>query len=359
MNHSFASKTKKEFYKTIFAAAIALVATVFVFLKIFQLSGLYLEILIHKIKDACGCADMSQFFSMHPDIFRVVILFGVGIGVFIIYSAYKLIKLISRTRKYTARHLSFARKKHSMKLKAAIKALGLDGARVVEINNAESIVFCFGFWRPKICISRALVDMLDEIELKAVLKHEAQHMNSYEPFKILIIKYFGSIFYFLPILKNSLKRYVTLSELAADEKASKNSLERSGLAGAILKISEREEYRILKSGSSLSFFSSTIEDRVNRLSNEAYTPEFNLFDKSLIIGSLGLIIVSFAVLLIFSNSTKALEMHSNSGCIAPNNSSGDLFRSLTGRQNIHNMDSDIFHGINKADLGQNSICRPD
>jgi len=357
MDQFFASKTKIAFYQTVSAAAVALAAIFFVSLKVYRLSGLYLELLIHKIKDACGCTDMTQFFSMHPDIFRAVILFGIGIGIFIFYSLYKLAKLILRTKKYTAHYLSFARAGHSAKLKAAIKALDLDGARIVEINDPGSVVFCFGFWRPKICISRALIDMLDVNELKAVLLHEAQHMISYEPLKVFVVKYFYNIFFFLPGLKNSSKKYITFSELAADEKASENSVERSSLASAILKISEQEEYRRLKSGSTLSFFSSAIEERANRLSDETYIPEFKFLDKSLILGSLGLAVVSLFVLFVFSNSTKAFEMHSNSGCIAPDNSKSDLFCSLAGQQNIHNINSDIFHNMDKADLRQNSICK--
>ena len=126
MAQTFVQKTNHAFYQTVLTAIVALAAMGFVSLKAYQASSLYLEVLLHKIKDACGCDSMAQFFAMHPDIFRAVILFAVGISVFIIYSLYKLFKLNSSTKKYIAHYMSFARARHSAKLQAAIELLGLD-----------------------------------------------------------------------------------------------------------------------------------------------------------------------------------------------------------------------------------------
>ncbi|MDP3057600.1 MAG: M56 family metallopeptidase [bacterium] len=359
MSNIFALKTNRAFYQTILMVIIAVIAMFFLSFKTYQLSGLYINVLMHKIINACGCADMAQFLSMHPVIFGTVIFFGIGIGIFILYSLYKLVKLISQTKKYIAYYLSFAGAEHSVKLKAAIKALDLDGARIIEINNPESAVFCFGFWHPKICISRALISMLDKDELEAVLIHEAQHMISYEPFKVFIIKYFHHIFFFLPGFKISAKKYFTFSELAADEKASGNSAERSCLASAILKISEQEENLRYMTGSSLSFFTPAIEERASRLSDETYIPKLKFLDKSLIIGSLGLAAASLMFIFVFSSSTKAFEMHKIASCVAPAGSEGDLACSLISQQKNGNTSSDIFNNLDNADFHENSTCRAD
>lgn len=348
MSNIFAKKTNRAFFQTIFMGFIALTALVFASLKAYQLSGLYFAVLIHKIKDACGCESMAQFFAMHPDIFRAVILFGVGIGIFIIYSLYKLIKLYSRTNKYIAHHLSFARARYSAKLKMAIKALELDESKIIEINKPNDLaVFCFDFWRPKICISHALVNLLGKDELKAVLAHEAQHMANYEPLKIFIVKYFRSIFFFLPGLKTSAKKYFTLSELAADEHACGSVAEKSSLAKAILKISD----------SSLSFSGSTIEERANRLSDDMYTPKFKFIDRSLIVGSLGLAAVSLIFIFVFSSSTKAFEMHNIAGCITPVNSeSSDLACNSAGHENVLVPSGNGFLNMNSDDSIWHSGC---
>lgn len=315
MSYNFVQKTNRVFYQTVLTVVVALAAMFIVSLKFYQVSSLYLVVLIHKIKDACGYESMAQFFAMHSDIFKAVILFAIGISVFILYSLYKLFKLNSSTKKYIAHYMSFARAGHSIRLKKAIKALGLDGTRVIEINSFEPIVFCFGYWAPKICISGALVQMLSEDELRAVIAHEAQHMIAYEPLKVFIIKYFCSIFFFLLGLKTSARKYITFSELAADEKAGESEAARSSLASAILKISEQEEYLRSESGAPLFFFSPAIEERANRLSDRTYIPKFRFLDRSLIVGSLGMAIVSLVFIFIFSTSTKAFEMHNIASCV--------------------------------------------
>lgn len=358
MGHIFIQKTNYAFFQTVFTVVAVLIAIVFASLKVYQISGLYLSVLMHKIKDACGCESMAQFFSMHPDIFRAVILFGIGIGIFVFYSLYKIAKLNSRTKKYIAHYLSFARTGHSVKLKAVIRELGLDKERIIEINNSDLAVFCFGFLEPKICISRELVNMLDKRELKAVLAHEAQHMNSFEPLKVFIIKYFRSIFFFLPGIKTSAKKYMLFSELAADEQASEGAAMRSSLASAILKISEQEENQS-KAGSSLSFFNSGIEERASRLSDETYIPKLKFLDKSLIVGSLGLAAASLLFIFVFSSSTKAFEMHNIASCIAPVDSEGDLACSLVSQQKNGNTSSNIFNNLGSADFHENSTCGAD
>ncbi len=357
MNNVFAQKTNHAFFQTVLAVVVALALGAFATLEAYQISSLYLAVLIHKIKDACGCESMAQFFAMHPDIFRAVILFAIGISVFILYALYKLYKLNSNTKKYIAHYMLFARTGHTVKLEAAIESLELDSARVIETTNSEAIVFCFGFLVPKICISEALVKMLSADELRAVLAHEAQHMITYEPLKVFIIKYARSIFFFLPGLKTSARKYITLSELAADEKASGSEAERSSLASAILKISEQEEYLRSESGAPLSYFNPAIEERANRLCDESYVPKFKFLDRSLILGSLGIAFASLVFIFVFSSSTKAFEMHNISGCVTPATPQSDLVCvTLESSRNILNSNSLNFKNTNSVNFDQHTAC---
>ncbi len=357
MAQNFAQKTNRAFYQTVLTVVAALVLGVLATFKVYQISSLYMAVLIHKIKDACGCESMAQFFTMHPDIFRAVILFAIGISVFILYSLHKLHKLNLSTKKYIAQYMSFAKVRHSAKLEASIKTLGLDSARVIEIESCEPVVFCFGYLSPKICISSVLSDMLSAEELQAVLSHEAQHMITYEPLKVFIVKYFRSIFFFLPGLKTFARKYITLSELAADEKASGGEAERSSLASAILKISEQEEYLRPESGAPLFYFSPAIEERANRLCDESYVPKFKFLDRSLILGSLGLAIASLIFIFVFSSSTKAFEMHNISGCVTPVAPQSDpTCATIENSQNILNSNSLDFQNMNSINLDQHSAC---
>lgn len=353
MSHIFAPKTDYAFYQTVFAIIAVAATMLWLSLRIYQLSGLYLEILIHKIIDACGCADMAHFLSMHPAIFGAVIVFGIIIGIFVFYSLYKLIKLASSTKKYAAHYLYFAEAEYSVKLKAAIKDLGLDGKRIIEINHPELTVFCFGFRHPKICISRALVCALDMGELKAVLAHERQHMISSEPLKLFIVKYFRSVFFFLPGMESCVKKYITLSELSADEKASGSAADRLKLAGAILKISGQEDSRRVNGRLSPLYSGSVIAERANRLVDETYIPKFKFLNKRLVAGSLVLAAVFLSVFAILSDSTKAFEDHNNSGCISGGSQSGDQ------KTNSFYNPADRKNTCDAVDYGdpKNSVCR--
>lgn len=319
MSSIFAKKTDRAFKQVVLMIAAILVLASLAFIEIYQKSSLYLNVLMHRIAAACGCADMAQFFATHRTIYGVLMVLGSGLFIFALYSLFRLIKLSFLTRKYIAYYLFFKKSRHSVKLESALKASGIESKKVIEIDYNEAVVFCFGFLSPKICISNTLVGMLSKNELKVVLMHERRHMISYEPLKIFIAKYFEGIFFFLPGIKPSVKKYFMLSELAADEKASGSMKERSHLASAILKISEQEEY-----GVSLSFFNPAVKERVNRLSDGAYAPEFKFLDKSLITGSFGLIIAALALVFVFSNNTKAFQAHNNSGCITPTGVQSDL-----------------------------------
>lgn len=317
MNHFFVSKTNYAFFQTVLTGLIAIVFMVFLFLQIYRFFELYLIMLIHKIKDACDCVGMIQFFSMHSSLFWVVIFFGFGISIFIFYSLYKLIKLNFLTKKYIARYLVFSKMKYSTKLKSAIKFLGLDQKKVIEINSSDLVVFCFGFLKPKICISSMLVKILKKNEIQAVLAHEAGHMASFEPLKIFFVKYLLNIFFFFPNIKESAKKYFLFSELAADQVAKGKVAGRSGLAGAFLKIIEKETNQRLKNKASLSIFNSVNQERINCLGDDFYIPKFKFLGSSLIIGFLGLLTVSLLSIFMFIDSSKAVNMHQISQCVMP------------------------------------------
>ena len=125
--------------------------------------------------------------------------------------------------------------------------------RVAENESKEPIVFCYGYRRPKICISSTLISRLSESELTAVLAHEKFHMQAREPVKLLIVRIISLLFFFAPGVKLLAGKYVTFSELAADEAATAGFTNKIPLAQALHKIIGWEQKRALGRMFALSF----------------------------------------------------------------------------------------------------------
>lgn len=96
------------------------------------------------------------------------------------------------------------------------------------LNLADALVvvagrvpfsFCYGFWRPRICLSLGLVELLTEAELEAVLRHEAYHLHRREPLRMAIAICLSHFFFFVPLLAELRDHYLAEKELAADAAA--------------------------------------------------------------------------------------------------------------------------------------------
>lgn len=314
MKRIFENKSNGVFREIVFIIASVFGLLSFFVFNISQKAYLYADILIHKFKTNCGCAEMTQLFTMHPFIFGAVAASVALIIAFVSFFVYKLIKLIVQTRKFSKQYLIHVKHKHSLKLRQIISNLNFDKKRIVEVRDSRPVVFCFGLLRPKVCISNGLVKILSKDELTAVLLHEHSHMIANEPLKLFIIKLFYSVFFFLPGIKTYVNKYVTFSELAADELATNNFTDRSKLAKAIFKISAEEEKHLLRSELALSFFTSTIAERVNKLSDSNYVPKFRMLGKEFLLRLCSVVFMVLFTFIFLSDSTKALAMHNNGGC---------------------------------------------
>ncbi len=112
--------------------------------------------------------------------------------------------------------------------------LNLTDALVV-VPGHTPFSFCYGLWRPKICLSLGLVDLLTEAELEAVLRHEAYHLQRREPLRMAIAICLSHFFFFVPLLAELRDRYLVEKELSADAMAVALT-SRGALAGALYKL---------------------------------------------------------------------------------------------------------------------------
>lgn len=107
------------------------------------------------------------------------------------------------------------------KLRTIVKNLALEN-KIDVIEHKSHISFCYGLFRPRICLSTGLITVLNSDELKAVLLHEGYHLKNHDPLRILLGKTASLMLFFIPTLKDIQAHYAFSKEVAADEVVIRN-----------------------------------------------------------------------------------------------------------------------------------------
>jgi hypothetical protein len=111
------------------------------------------------------------------------------------------------------------------------------GARIVEDDRPQA--FCAGLFRPCVYVSRGALGMLDAGELRAVLAHEHHHARRRDPLRLAATRVLGEALFFVPPLRELVRRQDSLAEIGADEAAvAALGGDRAALASAMLSFSE-------------------------------------------------------------------------------------------------------------------------
>lgn len=115
-------------------------------------------------------------------------------------------------------------------------ASGLGVTRCLDVvRHPAPFAFCYGFLRPRICLSSGLVELLTPEEVAAVLLHEDHHRRRRDPLALLLAGALTRALFFLPTLRDLHGRYDAIKEFAADHAA----VRRVGVepvAGALYKV---------------------------------------------------------------------------------------------------------------------------
>lgn len=148
-------------------------------------------------------------------------------------------------------------------LEPLLRRLGLED-RVCLLDSEDSLCFCAGFASPRIYVSRGLVEKLTPQELEAMLLHEKHHFRNYDPLRVLSARLLVAALFFIPVLKDMLKRYLLEKEVAADRSAIRYQGHSRGLAGALQKlIQERKPVTVAVGGTE------AIEYRIEHLTGHS------------------------------------------------------------------------------------------
>jgi hypothetical protein len=108
-----------------------------------------------------------------------------------------------------------------------VSRLGLKD-KVHLLDSEVTLCFCSGFISPHIYLSRDLVEKLTPNELEAILLHEKYHLENHDPLKLVLGTVVVSALFFVPVMKDVLKRYLIEKEMYQGRV--------SGLAGALEKL---------------------------------------------------------------------------------------------------------------------------
>ncbi|MGH2873648.1 MAG: M56 family metallopeptidase, partial [Solirubrobacteraceae bacterium] len=149
------------------------------------------------------------------------------------------------------------------RLARASRVVGLDG-RVALVAGAERFSFVHGLLRPRVVLSRGLLDRLSDVELQAVLEHERYHVTNLDPLKSVALRVLAAASFFVPALGELHARYAAARELAADRRAIAACGTRS-LAGALLHAVHRPAWSENEVAVSLSSGQAVLRGRIEQL----------------------------------------------------------------------------------------------
>ena len=154
-----------------------------------------------------------------------------------------------RTYRCTSQLIECAQMPLPLTFQTQIVEFGLDPDRIVFIQSPRPVALCFGFFRPRICLSSGLLELLSQRQIKAALFHEDYHRQRFDPLRLLLAEAIAGALFFVPIVREWHVTFKIKLELDADDHAIQKT-DKAALAGAL--------HRILSYGSSPTLLSSIV-----------------------------------------------------------------------------------------------------
>lgn len=311
MASNLRKRTNVTFYQIVGVGVFVLTIFAVLGFILYSRLAIFFKTITGKLEAICGCANHLSFVH-HPYLLASLILLSLFFIIFLAFIFKKIVDHSRATKLFVAVKTKNKKEGVSLKLKQAAEEIGL-GGRVMETAESGASVFCFGFVKPRICLSSELVENLNQDELRAVLLHEKEHLFNYEPLKLFLVKSISSILFFIPSLRLMTDKYFILSELTADERATAGFNNKTPLAGAITKVIKLEE-RLASGGSLAVSFLGATDIRINKLLDNKYSPKFNIFTAKVLISSLAPLFVLLSFIFLADSSQALIKNHDPNYC---------------------------------------------
>lgn len=140
------------------------------------------------------------------------------------------------------------------------------GAQILAIDSKSPLIALTGMIRPKIVMSRAVLDALSSDELDAALGHERAHSRSHDNFKRLLLALAPDIFPFARAFRTLEGSWARYREWAADDESAGGDSRRSlALASALVRVARMGTATVPPLASSLHDANDELSARVERL----------------------------------------------------------------------------------------------
>lgn len=106
-----------------------------------------------------------------------------------------------------------------------------DGIAAYEFASAVPAVLVTGIWRPKLLLSKRALELLDDDEMHAAIRHEAAHVRRRDNLKKLALRFCR-----FPGLNSLEREWLGAAEMTADDDAAGEQSSALELASALLKM---------------------------------------------------------------------------------------------------------------------------
>lgn len=110
------------------------------------------------------------------------------------------------------------------------------GSRIEVVYGESPFAMTLGYFRHRIALSSRLVEMLDEDELEAVIRHEFVHADRRDPLRVLLAEFFRAGLPFIPALLYLLEQFGLRKEIEADAAVVRSMGSPAPLASALSKV---------------------------------------------------------------------------------------------------------------------------
>lgn len=165
---------------------------------------------------------------LRSELIKEAVLAGVLFGIVV----FTMIRQVWRTLHYAELLLANSQSTFPPSLETSASQLGIDRAALVLVNTPQPFALCFGFLKPRICLSTGLVELLSPTQLRAALWHEDYHRQHYDPLRILLLEAIRTALFFLPVAQELCTLLKIKLELDADRYAV-GKAGKAALAGAL------------------------------------------------------------------------------------------------------------------------------
>ncbi|UVI31148.1 M56 family metallopeptidase [Paenibacillus spongiae] len=137
-------------------------------------------------------------------------------------------------RRWLARMKMNRHNRLSKQLNRKYRSLGYE---ITVIRHDSMLALTFGFIRPRILVSTALLSNFTEREMDAIVLHEVSHCRNYDPLRLLLVKMMKDSLPFIPVL-HRMSHYIEVwVELEADRYAIEQMKSPIDLANVLLRYS--------------------------------------------------------------------------------------------------------------------------